>query len=219
MNLTDIMPALAQPFAIADVGFKPKPKNSFVRNGKTVCLALPYADPRVYEDRLNQVCPGEWSTQAQMIVAGDKMVCVVTVTICGVPHTDVGEAKLSSENAATEARAQAFKRACSQVGLGRFLYSFPKQYLEWEGTEQKGKFTASKQEMQAIVREMYRAAGLLSSLPRLAVGTKAPAADSPATSEQLATISELATKKKRQVKRPTTYGAAQSLLAELQRAG
>src|SRR5258708_845149 len=114
MTLTEIMPALAAPFAIADVDFLPKPKYLVERDGKTLCKSLSFADKRVYEDRLNEVCPGEWTSQAVMIVAGSKIICVSTVVICGVAHTDTGEADLSSENAATEALAQAFKRACSQ---------------------------------------------------------------------------------------------------------
>jgi len=225
MNLQEIMPALAAPFLPTAIGFKPKPKNHFKRDGKTMCLALPFADTRVYEDRLNQVCPGEWSSQAQIIVADDKLVCVVTLTVCGVPHTDVGEAKLSNENAATSAKAQAFKRACSQVGLGRFLYAFPKQYLPWEGTEQRGHFAVTAKERFDQVKEMYRQAGLLSSVPTRSrqepnrQQPPAPAGDSPATAEQIATIRQLAVKAHRYVRLPRTFADAEKLLAEFRAAG
>lgn len=209
MNLVEIMPALAQPFPVAEIDFLPK--RAFERDGKAYAPGLPFADKRVYEDRLNSVCPGEWSTQAQMLLAGDKLVAMVTVAICGVPHTDVGEAPIDSENAATEAFAQAFKRACSQAGLGRYLYSLEKQFLPWN--KEKKRFALTSGELLATVEAMYREAGLLSSAP-----APAPAVlkEQAATDEQLKQISFLARQKNRRVNRPQTYSAAQALLAELQ---
>lgn len=219
MNLVDIMPALAQPFPVAEIDFLPK--KHFEKDGKAYAPGLPFADKRVYEDRLNDVCPGEWSTQAQMLLAGDKLVAVVTVVICGVPHTDVGESPLSSENAATESFAQAFKRACSQAGLGRYLYSLEKQFLPWD--KERKRFALTSRELLATVEAMYRKAGLLSSTPSpvqppAPVPAREPeqATNAPATAEQLKQISFLARKLRRQVTRPQTYSAAQSLLAELQ---
>jgi hypothetical protein len=113
-KLTEITQALAAPFPIEEISLLPKGKVE--RDGKTLCMAMPYADPRAYQDRLNALAPGEWSTPAPLAqVIGDKLVVFVTVTICNVSHTDVGEAG-PGENQGTEAWAQAFKRACSQFG-------------------------------------------------------------------------------------------------------
>ncbi len=53
------------------------------------------------------------------------------LTILGVVREDVGEcAQASDENAWTSATMQAFKRACSAFGLGRYLYNLPKPWVD-----------------------------------------------------------------------------------------
>src|SRR5258708_13465960 len=109
MILAEIGDQLKVPFDYSDIDFLPKGRVE--RDGKTLCMALPYADPRVYQDRLNAIAYGEWSTPAPVVVvAGNKLICYVTVVLCGVPHTDVGEATNNEENTGTEAYAQAFKQ-------------------------------------------------------------------------------------------------------------
>lgn len=107
-----------------------------------------YADQRAYTDRLNEVF-GEWGwTRAYDVqvaqnferrAPGDKtqtavsakVVVVSKVTIHGLgSHTGVGEEWADDENAATRAEAQAFKRACSCFGLGRYLYDLDKMWVD-----------------------------------------------------------------------------------------
>ena len=45
-------------------------------------------------------------------------------------HTGVGEEWADNDNAATAAEAQAFKRACSVFGLGRYLYDVPAVWVD-----------------------------------------------------------------------------------------
>ena len=157
MALVDIESQLKAPFALDDIDFLPKGKVE--RDGKTLCMALPYADPRVYQDRLNSVAYGEWSTPAPVVlVAGNKLICYVTVIVCGVPHTDVGEATNNEENTGTEAFAQGFKRACSQFGLGRYLYDLEKEWVPFN--PQKKQIDLDKAGKSAIVRKMYQKAGI-----------------------------------------------------------
>ncbi len=107
-----------------------------------------YADQRAYTDRLNDVF-GEWGwtrsydvqvaqnferrapgDKKQTAVAA-KVVVVSKVTIHGLgSHTGVGEEWADDENAATRAEAQAFKRACSCFGLGRYLYDLDKMWVD-----------------------------------------------------------------------------------------
>lgn len=172
-TLTDITAQLAAPFALDEIGFLPKGK--IEREGKTLCMALPYADPRVYEDRLNALAPGEWSTPAPIaLVAGNKLICYVTVIVYGVAHTDVGEATNNEENTGTEAWAQAFKRACSQFGLGRYLYDLEKEWVPFN--VQRKQIELSANEKRALVRKMYQKVGLATSEP--ATNGKKPKAHS-----------------------------------------
>ena len=163
-TLTDIAVQLKEPFAFDDIDFLPK--SSIERDGKTLCMALPYADPRVYQDRLNAIAYGEWSTPPPVVIAaGNKLICYVTVVLCGVPHTDVGEAVLKAangkdeENTGTEAWAQAFKRACSQFGLGRYLYDLDKEWVPFN--PQKKLIDLDAAGKRAIVRKMYQKAGII----------------------------------------------------------
>jgi hypothetical protein len=59
----------------------------------------------------------------QKIVA--KVLVTCELTICGLgSHSATGEEWTDNDNAGTSAEAQAFKRACSCYGLGRYLHYF-----------------------------------------------------------------------------------------------
>jgi hypothetical protein len=100
---------------------------------------LPFADPRAYTDRLSQLLsPSGWSRECVVshipslcrqkddkVIVTAKVLSAVAVTIHRFgSHTGAGEEWADEENAATSADAQAFKRACSYFGLGRYLYRF-----------------------------------------------------------------------------------------------
>jgi hypothetical protein len=98
---------------------------------------MPYADQRAYTDRLNALLtPAGWTrkytvhTSAnfqrgkdQKTVAKIFVTCELTVLGLG-SHSATGEEWTDDDNAGTSAEAQAFKRACSCFGLGRYLYYF-----------------------------------------------------------------------------------------------
>lgn len=111
---------------------------------------LPFADPRAYTDRLNQMfTPSGWtrtysiSTVSALARVKDgraistgKVLVASAVTIHRLgSHTGSGEEWADQENAVTAADAQAFKRACSCFGLGRYLYRFREM---WVSLDQHG---------------------------------------------------------------------------------
>ena len=125
-------------------------RNGPVKRGQLVA----YAAQRAYTDRLNEIF-GEWgwtrtynvqvaqnferslnkgaNGQKQSVICA-KVVVVSTVSVNGLgSHTGVGEEWADDENSATRAEAQAFKRACSCFGLGRYLYDLDKV---WEDLDQ-----------------------------------------------------------------------------------
>ncbi|GHO88219.1 Rad52/Rad22 family DNA repair protein [Dictyobacter formicarum] len=163
LTLASLKEALAQPFPIESIRFLPKVV--FESNGKTFCTAFPYANKRIYEDRLNAIAFGEWSTPfVAPLTAGNRLIVPVTVVICGVAHTDYGEAFFTApgkggpredENTATEAYSQAFRRACSQFGLGRYLYDLPKVNLPFNGKIKQ--IALSEDERLAWVEKLYKA--------------------------------------------------------------
>ena len=167
-TLASLKEALGQPFAVEHIQFLPK---AIQQNQKRqwICLALPYANKRVYEDRLNAVAFGLWSTPyTPPYTEGNKLIVPATVIVCDVTHTDYGEAYLTvpsrrgeqheQENSATEAYSQAFRRACSKFLLGRYLYDLRKLWLPYDVNTKK--IAISEAERLAWVEKLYMDAGL-----------------------------------------------------------
>jgi hypothetical protein len=97
---------------------------------------IPYADQRAYTDRLNELfTPAGWTrkytvhTSATFERSRDNKVAAKVFVTCDLTihgigsHSATGEEWTDNENAGTSAEAQAFKRACSCFGLGRYLYN------------------------------------------------------------------------------------------------
>jgi hypothetical protein len=105
--------------------------------GQSRGQVIPYADQRAYTDRLNGMfSPAGWTrryavytsanferSKDQKIVAKVLVTCELTIFGLG-SHSATGEEWADNDNAGTAAEAQAFKRACSCFGLGRYLYHF-----------------------------------------------------------------------------------------------
>ncbi|MBZ5529790.1 MAG: hypothetical protein LAO20_00025 [Acidobacteriia bacterium] len=104
---------------------------------------IPYADQRAYTDRLNALfSPAGWTrkytvhTSANFQRGKDQRVVVKVFVTCALTifglglHSATGEEWADDENAGTSAEAQAFKRACSCFGLGRYLYHFTGAWVD-----------------------------------------------------------------------------------------
>lgn len=104
---------------------------------------VPYADPRAYTDRLNEMLtPAGWTrkyavhTSANFERAKDKKIVAKVLVTCELmilglgSHSATGEEWADNDNACTAAEAQAFKRACSCFGLGRYLYHFTGAWVD-----------------------------------------------------------------------------------------
>lgn len=129
------------PFSPAEIKWRVVCKAQRGRRGKV----LPNADPRAYTDRLNQLfTPSGWSRTYNMaalpnivreingreFVTGKiLMSCILTIPRLG-SHTGAGEEWADAEMAVTAAEAQAFKRASSCFGLGRYLYRIPERWVD-----------------------------------------------------------------------------------------
>ena len=131
----DLSARLAEPFPAAAVSWR---AGSLSRDKKRA-QALAYAEPRVYEDRLNDVLGPDWS--CRFITWGDqRFLCELTVTVANglggtrdVTRTSTGEFDSGDKVAqGTAAEAQAFKRACSKFGLGRYLYDLPATWVGYD---------------------------------------------------------------------------------------
>jgi hypothetical protein len=123
-------------------------------NDKKRGQIIPYADPRAYTDRLNALfSPQGWTRtykietlnnitrlkKGESIVTG-KVLVTCTVTIIGLwSHSGTGEEWADDDNGMTAADAQAFKRACSCFGLGRYFYDFIAPWVDLDQNRQPRK--------------------------------------------------------------------------------
>src|SRR5438105_1517739 len=148
-RLKELVAALEEPFDVADIKWRVTNTSQIgTRDGPRFSgQMLAYADPRVYTDRLNNLfTPSGWTRDysvqlvqnferkergsAERTIAA-KIVVACKVTLYGfATHTGLGEEWADNDNAGTAAEAQAFKRACSCFGLGRYLYDLDGQWVD-----------------------------------------------------------------------------------------
>jgi hypothetical protein len=135
LDVTKLLAELEVPFSPDLVRWRVTNTTNDKRRGQIV----PYADSRAYTDRLNALfTPQGWTREyrvetmtnitrvkkGESILSG-KVLVTCTVTILGIgPHSGTGEEWADDDNGMTSADAQAFKRACSCFGLGRYFYDF-----------------------------------------------------------------------------------------------
>lgn len=126
-----LLEQLAQPFDANDIQWRA----GATTRDKKKAQALPYAEPRVYEDRLNEVCPGDWSVVFKPW-GENKLIC--ELTLHAVTRSSTGEFDSSDKiSQGTTAEAQSFKRACSKFGLGRYLYDIDAPWVEYDNEKSK----------------------------------------------------------------------------------
>ena len=141
LDVNQILAELEVPFSPDQVQWRVTNTTNDKKRGQVV----PYAGPRAYTDRLNALfSPQGWTREykvetmsnitrvkkGESIVSG-KVLVTCTVTIIGLwSHSGTGEEWADDENGMTSADAQAFKRACSCFGLGRYFYDIPAIWVD-----------------------------------------------------------------------------------------
>ena len=141
--------ALENPFDPSEIKWRVTNTTSDRRRGQVIA----YADPRAYTDRLNALFTvrgwtREYAVQViqnferkergngESTISG-KIVVTCRLTIDGIgSHSGLGEEWADNENAGTSAEAQAFKRACSCFGLGRYLYDLDGNWVDLDERKQ-----------------------------------------------------------------------------------
>ena len=148
-RLKELVAALEEPFDPAEIKWRVTNTSQVgSRNGPRFRgQMLAYADPRAYTDRLNDLfSPSGWTRDYTVQLVQNferkergsaertitaKIVVTCKVTIYGfATHTGLDEEWADNDNAGTAAEAQAFKRACSCFGLGRYLYDLDGQWVD-----------------------------------------------------------------------------------------
>jgi hypothetical protein len=144
---------LEQPFASKDVKWLVAATSKDGRKGRVT----PYADPRAYTDRLNLVFTASGWTREYTVqtlapitrlkndkpIQSGKVLVTCVVSIPSVrAHSGCGEQWAEDPNALTSAEAQAFKRACSNFGFGRYLYRFGEMWVDIDEFKRPREFPA-----------------------------------------------------------------------------
>jgi hypothetical protein len=140
-RINELVAALGVPFDPSQIEWRVMntTKNQQPVRGQVV----PYADQRAYTDRLNALfTPAGWTrkygihTSANFERSRDQKIVAKVLVTCGLTifglgsHSATGEEWADSDHAGTSAEAQAFKRAASCFGLGRYLYYFDGTWVD-----------------------------------------------------------------------------------------
>jgi len=147
LDVSKVLPELEVPFSPDQVRWRVTNTTNDKKRGQIV----PYADSRGYTDRLNALfTPQGWTREykvetmtnitrvkkGESIVSG-KVLVTCTVTILGIgSHSGTEEEWADDDNGMTSADAQAFKRACSCFGLGRYFYDIPAIWVDLDQNRQ-----------------------------------------------------------------------------------
>jgi hypothetical protein len=153
LDVTKVLPELEIPFSPDQVRWRVTNTTNDKKRGQIV----PYADSRAYTDRLNTLfAPQGWTREykvqtmtnitrvrkGESIVSG-KVLVTCTVTILGIgSHSGTGEEWADDDNGMTSADAQAFKRACSCFGLGRYFYDIQAVWVDLDQNRQPARTPA-----------------------------------------------------------------------------
>jgi len=137
---------LREPFEVTELDFKVK---SRTKDDKDKGSFLTYVDTRAVERRMNIVFGPDWEAiVASSYHADDRIVTVVNVNVfnrvtremrtfsnVGEKHCNfkpsASEARDRDGNAATSSYAQAFKRACTKLGIGEYIYRLSGEKDQW----------------------------------------------------------------------------------------
>jgi hypothetical protein len=129
-SLEELTEALASPFDLREVRFKPA-----VVSGNRA-LALAYVDARVIQDRLDDVLGVTgWQDEYECLPDG-SVVCRLRLRLGDewITKMDVGgQSEQPDEGDRRKAAfSDALKRAAVKFGVGRYLYRLPSQWVEYD---------------------------------------------------------------------------------------
>jgi hypothetical protein len=165
-----ISSALSEPFRIPLVSFRVGNES---KSDKNMRMALAYADPREYQNRLDEVVGmGNWNVEYRAL--GEPITSSYTVreevrtktsgaiiARLSIIHPETGQTLVREEVGESDnignsfyptASAQAFKRACAAFGLGRYLYNLPERYYPTRWDSYANKFVF--QDIELVRKEL-----------------------------------------------------------------
>jgi hypothetical protein len=129
-TVQEITAALAAPFDVSEVKFKPA-----VVSGNRA-LALHYVDARVVQDRLDAVLGVAGWQDAYKVLEDGSVVCRLSCLIGGkwLQKMDVGSPSEQPDGGdrLKAAFSDVLKRVAVKFGVGRYLYRLPQQWADYD---------------------------------------------------------------------------------------
>lgn len=126
----DIQAKLSEPFAVDEVQWKAQT----VRGNRA--LAVAYVDARCVMDRLDAVFGVAGWQDEYGVLANGSVVCKLRCLVDGlwIEKSDVGSESEQPDGGdrVKAAFSDAIKRAAVKWGAGRYLYSLPRQWVEYD---------------------------------------------------------------------------------------
>lgn len=127
---------LQEPFEPDEVKWKPQA----VRGDRA--LAIAYVDARVVMDRLDDVLGvGGWQTSYQVV--NDGVICRLSIRVADtgewIEHADVGSFSDQPDDGdkLKAAFSDALKRAAVHLGISRYLYRLPHQWVDFDAQKKQ----------------------------------------------------------------------------------
>lgn len=145
----DMFERLRAPFGTEELRWRVA--QSGEKNGRIWAKVLTYIDARAIQERLDEVCgPGGW--QDRYLTVGGGIACTLAIKVDGewIEKTDGAGEKdpeatgngLSASDATKAGFTDAFKRAASKWGIGRYLYGSGDQWAECYQDVKQGRYRA-----------------------------------------------------------------------------
>src|SRR5262245_19376755 len=136
-NTNDIAARLAAPFDPREVRWKPQ---TVTKDG-TRALAIAYIDARAVIDRLDEVLGIDGWTDAYEVLPDGSVVCTLRARIGEqwIIKTDVGAPSEQPDEGDRRKAAfsDALKRAAVKLGVGRYLYRLPAQWVDYDAQKRQ----------------------------------------------------------------------------------
>ena len=129
----DIIKILSEPFTADQIHWRP----GAVTKKKDKALAFPYMNSRDVMHRLDEVCGVLWSSRFPY-----NGCCEISILVEGQWVTRSNGAGETGIEAEKGQYSDAFKRAATMWGIGRYLYEYPDR---WYPIDQYKKFTDEAQ--------------------------------------------------------------------------
>lgn len=129
MTTDDLAARLGEPFDASEIKFKPQAVSG------NRAMAIAFVDARVVMDRLDDVFGvGGWQTAYR--AAEDGVFCRLRVRVGAewVEHEDVGSYSEQPDDGdkLKAAVSDSLKRAAIHLGVGRYLYRLPRQWVDYD---------------------------------------------------------------------------------------